>query len=196
MSEGKLPDESEIDSEFSINELSETIVTREEFEEAIVEKERFHAMAQRAQADLINYRRRSVEEQTELRHTASSNLLMKVLSISDDLKRAFSVVPGDIESKDWIDGLRLVQRNMDSLLESESVIKIEAEGQAFQPKEHEAVFHEEVVGMKEGMIVKVIRDGYKRYDRVLRPAQVSVSKALESKEQLESNQEFDYQEAE
>ena len=66
MSEGKLPDESGIDSEFSINELSETIVTREEFEEAIVEKERFHAMAQRAQADLINYRRRSVEEQTEL----------------------------------------------------------------------------------------------------------------------------------
>ena len=46
------------------------------------------------------------------------------------------------------------------------------------------------------MIVKVIRDGYKRYDRVLRPAQVSVSKALESKEQLEDNQDFDYQEAE
>ena len=85
---------------------------------------------------------------------------------------------------------------MDSLLESEGIIKIEAEGQAFQPKEHEAVFHEEVVGMEEGMIVKVIRDGYKRYDRVLRPAQVSVSKALESKEQLETNQESDYQEAE
>ena len=79
MSEGKLPDESEIDLESSINELPETIVTREEFEEAIVEKERFHVMAQRAQADLINYRRRSVEEQTELRHTVASSLLMKVL---------------------------------------------------------------------------------------------------------------------
>lgn len=196
MPEEKLPDGSEIDSESSISELPDIIVTREEFEEAIVEKERFHAMAQRAQADLINYRRRSVEEQTELRHTVISGLLMKMLSISDDLKRAFSVVPSDIESKDWIDGLRLVQRNMDSLLESEGIVKIEAEGQVFQPQEHEAIFHEEVVGMEEGMIVKVIRDGYKRYDKVLRPAQVSVSKEVESKEQLENNQGSDYQEAE
>ena len=171
-------------------------MTREEFDEAIVEKERFHAMAQRAQADLINYRRRSLEEQTELRNTVISGLLMKMLSISDDLKRAFSVVPSDIESKDWIDGLRLVQRNMDSLLESEGIVKIEAEGQVFQPQEHEAVFHEEVVGMEEGMIVKVIRDGYKRHDKVLRPAQVSVAKTVESKEQLGNNQESDYQEAE
>lgn len=196
MPEEKLPDGSEIDSESSISELPDIIVTREEFEEAIVEKERFHAMAQRAQADLINYRRRSVEEQTELRHTVISGLLMKMLSISDDLKRAFSVVPSDIESKDWIAGLRLVQRNMDSLLESEGIVKIEAEGQVFQPQEHEAIFHEEVVGMEEGMIVKVIRDGYKRYDKVLRPAQVSVSKEVESKEQLENNQGSDYQEAE
>ena len=161
MSEEKFPDGPEIDSESSINELPDIVVTREEFDEAIVEKERFHAMAQRAQADLINYRRRSLEEQTELRNTVISGLLMKMLSISDDLKRAFSVVPSDIESKDWIDGLRLVQRNMDSLLESEGIVKIEAEGQVFQPQEHEAVFHEEVVGMEEGMIVKVIRDGYK-----------------------------------
>ncbi len=196
MSEEKLPDEPEIVSESSINELPDIVVTREEFDEAIVEKERFHAMAQRAQADLINYRRRSLEEQTELRNTVISGLLMKMLSISDDLKRAFSVVPSDIESKDWIDGLRLVQRNMDSLLESEGIVKIEAEGQVFQPQEHEAVFHEEVVGMEEGMIVKVIRDGYKRHDKVLRPAQVSVSKTVESKEQLGNNQESDYQEAE
>lgn len=196
MSEEKFPDGPEIDSESSINELPDIVVTREEFDEAIVEKERFHAMAQRAQADLINYRRRSLEEQTELRNTVISGLLMKMLSISDDLKRAFSVVPSDIESKDWIDGLRLVQRNMDSLLESEGIVKIEAEGQVFQPQEHEAVFHEEVVGMEEGMIVKVIRDGYKRHDKVLRPAQVSVSKTVESKEQLGNNQESDYQEAE
>ena len=170
-------------------------MTRQEFEEGIGEKERFHAMAQRAQADLINYRRRSAEEQAELRYTATSSLLLKVLPIADDLKRAFSVVPDDIKSKDWIDGLRLVQRNMESLLESECIVKIEAEGQIFQPTEHEAVFHEEVVGIEEGVIVQVIRDGYKRYDRVLRPAQVSVSKALESKEQPEDNQESDDQEA-
>ena len=189
MSEEKQPDGlGPPDEEQPASEVDETALTREQQEEVLREKEQFRAMAQRAQADLVNYRRRAAEEQVELRRGANSQLLLRVLTIVDDLNRALSIVPDDAVAQGWLEGLLLVQRNLDSLLESEGVTKIEAEGQPFEPSEHEAVFYDETLDGKEGIVVEVIRDGYKLHDRVLRAAQVGVSKAPKSNEQQENSQ--------
>lgn len=66
-------------------------------------------------------------------------------------------------------------------------------GQPFDVHEHEAVFFEPDPDNAEGSVVRVIRDGYKLHQRVLRAAQVSVSKAVE--EELEAPQDNDNQEA-
>ena len=95
-------------------------------------------MAQRAQADLVNYKQRSSNEQRELRRVANSSQLLKTLSIVDDLNRALDLVPESAVAPGWLEGLRLVQRNLDHILESEGVTKIEAEGRLFEPREHEA----------------------------------------------------------
>ena len=169
-------------------EADKVSVMREQLEEALREKAQFRAMAQRAQADLENYKRRAIEEREELRRTTNSQLLLKILSIVDNLNRALALVPEDVVAPGWLEGLRLVRRNLDSILESELVTKIEAEGQPFEPWEHEAVFHEETADGKEGMVVRVIRDGYKLGDRVLRAAQVTVSKAPEPENQQDTTQ--------
>ena len=153
------------------------------------EKDQFRAMAQRAQADLANFKRRAAEEHEETRRNATSRLLLKVLSVVDDLDRGLALVPEDAMAPGWLEGLRLVQRNLSSILDSEGVTRIEAEGKPFEPWQHEAVFYEKTPNGPEGIVVNVVRNGYKVRDRVLRAAQVTVSKAPEEPGQSATTQE-------
>lgn len=156
-------------------------------DEALREKEQFRAMAQRAQADLINYRRRAEEEQGEARRHATTQMILKVLGVADGLERALALVPDDAVTPGWLEGLRLVQRKIESVLESEGVTRIEALGRPFAPSEHEAVLYEVAPdGAEEGMVARVIREGYKLKGKAIRPAQVVVSKAEEREVQSQS----------
>ncbi len=159
-----------------------------ELEEALREKEQFRKMAQRARADLVNYRRRAEDDRVELRRSANSELLLKILSLSDDLNRAVEHAPEGGETDAWLEGLRLVQRNLQNVLQSVGVTKIEAEGRPFEPWEHEAVFHEVTTDGKEGMVVRVIQDGFKLHDRVLRAAQVTVSRLAEEEDSQDTTE--------
>ena len=161
----------------------------EQLAEALREKDQFRTMALRSQADLANYKRRAAEEVVEARRSASTGLLLKMLSVVDDIERALAHVPEDAVAPGWLDGLRLVQRNLSNLLDSEGVTPIEAQGRPFEPWEHEAVLYEETPDSAEGTVVRVIREGYRLRDRVLRPAQVAVAKAPEREPDTDSNQE-------
>ena len=148
-----------------------------ELEEALREKDQFRSLAQRVSADLENYKRRAAEEREELRRFGQSQLILKLLSVSDDFQRAIDMVPEGAVAPGWREGLELVQRGIDHLLESEGVTAIEAEGEPFEPSEHEAVLFEETTELEAGRVLSVIRTGYKQNGRVLRAAQVTVSKA-------------------
>lgn len=149
------------------------------------ERDQYKAMAQRAQADLVNYRRRVDEERQELRRNANADLIMKFLGFVDDFERAIGMLPDDA-SEGWQEGLLLVKRKLDGILESEGISKIDAEGKPFDPWQHEAVFHQETTDVEEGVIVSVFKDGYRLHDKVLRASQVIVAKAPEA-EQADSD---------
>ena len=173
-----------------VPEAEEADLLGEQLSEALREKDQFRALAQRTQADLINYKQRAMEERESLRQNANAQLLLKMLSIVDDFNRALDHVPGDAVAPGWLEGLLLVQRNVEHVLDSEGVRKIEAEGQVFEPREHEAVFYEETPDCEEDIVTKVVRDGYMLHQRVLRAAQVVVSKSPEQRDESENtNQE-------
>ena len=153
-----------------------------QLEEAARERDQFRGMAQRTQADLVNYRRRVEEERAELQRSASAGLIMKLLLVMDDFQRALSHLPDEDVDAQWLEGVQLIMHKLDVILESEGVSRIEALGKEFDPFEHEALFYEESQDHEGGTVVTVIRDGYKLYDRVLRPAQVGVSKPKSQEE--------------
>ncbi len=155
--------------------LSEIEPLPDPMEDMERERDQFRALAQRAQADLVNYRRRVAEERQELQRNANSSLILKFLSVVDDFERAIALLPEDAAG--WQEGLMLVKRNLDNLLESEGVSKIEAAGKPFDPWEHEAVHYLETPDADDGTIIEVFRDGYRLHDRVLRASQVIVAKA-------------------
>ncbi|MYD51281.1 MAG: nucleotide exchange factor GrpE [Dehalococcoidia bacterium] len=156
-------------------------------EEAEREREQFKSMAARAQADLVNYRRRVEEEKEEIQRSAKSVLLMKMLSTVDDLDRAIAMIPTD-ESAGWAEGIQLVRRNVVNMLDTEGVTKVESMGEPYDPAFAEALLFRETEDGDEGTVVEVFREGYMYKDRVLRAAQVVVAKRPEQPETDDSNE--------
>jgi molecular chaperone GrpE len=133
---------------------------------------------QRAQATFENYRKRMQKEREEWRATSNARLLGKLLPILDDFDRAFSMMPESLKDDAWFSGIKLIQRKIQSILETESVEPMDAEpGDTFDPKFHQAVLHQETEDFEDGQIMTVVEKGYVLGKRVLRPAMVVVAKA-------------------
>ena len=140
------------------------------------ERDQFRAMAQRAQADFVNYRRRVDEERLNLVRSASSQVVVRLLPVVDDLHRAVLAVPDDAP-EGWSDGVKMILQNMRALIQAEGVNGFEpSPGDTFDPAQHEAVYYEPTVEQPAGAVVSTVRTGYRTGERVLRPAQVVVAR--------------------
>jgi len=133
------------------------------------------ATLQRTAAEFQNYRRRTTEEREREMGLASEYLLSKVIGIADDFDRAIEAVPDELAGNPWTEGVAAIDRKLRVLLESEGVRPIEALGQPFDPREHEAVTSVPGTGRPDGEVVAEIRRGYRLRDRVLRPVLVAVA---------------------
>ena len=133
-------------------------------------------LAQRTQAVFINYRRRMDEERAQQARDAGVAFLQRLFPILDDFERAkANASPAELESS-WGQGVQLVERNLRGLLSAEGLERIEvAPGAEFDPRQHEGVGSIATPEIPEGHIVAVTRPGYRKGDRVLRPAQVVVA---------------------
>ncbi len=143
---------------------------------------------QRAQADFINYKRRSEQEKEEISKFANASLMLNLLPILDDLERAFTSTPPHLARLTWVDGIRLIERKLQASLEGQGLSLIKALGEPFDPKFHEAAMHGKG---KEGIVIEELQKGYKLHDRVIRPAMVVVGngKGEEKKEVEQGNSE-------
>jgi molecular chaperone GrpE len=130
----------------------------------------------RARAELANYKKRVERERAETYQNAAGTILARLLPALDDFERATKDAPDDPSLRQWVEGVTLIQRKLQTILESEGVQRIEAEGQQFDPNVHEALTHDESENHGEGEVIEVVRQGYRLGDRVLRPALVRVAK--------------------
>jgi len=147
-----------------------------QLEKTRAEAQRYLANWQRAEADFSNYKRRLEQERDEARRMSNAALIINVLPVLDDLERALASLDISLAGLTWFDGIRLIYRKLLLVLENAGVRQIEAEGQPFDPRFHEAVMHGPG---PEGKVVAEVQRGYKLHDRVLRPAMVVVGKGEE-----------------
>ena len=142
------------------------------------ESAKWKELAMRATADLENYRKRMTREKAESLRYGNQALLETLLPVLDNFEMGLQAAAQDQESMIYR-GMEMVKKQLDDFLSGQGVEEIPAEGQAFDPNVHEAVSQEECAESEEGMVLRVIRRGYKMHDRLLRPANVIVSKAPE-----------------
>lgn len=129
---------------------------------------------QRTAADFSNYKRRTDDERKAVGMMANAILIGRVLGVLDDFDRALDSVPAEVH-EGWVDGIRLVERKLQALLEAEGVTPIEAIGQLFDPNLHEAVVHEETTEHPDNTVIGEVQRGYLLHERVLRPSLVRVA---------------------
>jgi molecular chaperone GrpE len=130
---------------------------------------------QRLQAEFDNYRKRMMQQQTQMAERASARLIEQLLPVLDNFDRALA-------HHDDNDGLELVYRDLLSVLQAEGLEAIVAHDRPFDPRLHEAVESHEDDAVAEPTVTKVYRTGYRFKGTVLRPAMVVVARPPESTE--------------
>ena len=131
---------------------------------------------QRSQAEFVNYKNRIHRDQETQRGMMRGDILRRVLPVMDDLERALKARPTEGEGASWAQGVELIYRKLQSILEAEGVQRIPAEGLPFDPTQHEALMQDDSPDHKSGEVIEVLQQGYKIGERVLRPALVRVAR--------------------
>ncbi|MBM5786904.1 MAG: nucleotide exchange factor GrpE [Pelagibacterales bacterium] len=134
----------------------------------------------RSLAESQNLRKIHDKEKEDLIKYSSSNFAREVLNIADNLERAFDLLKNNPEFnsdkfKDVKIGIELIEKELINSFERNGIKSIESVGKKFDPNYHQAL-NEVESDKEEGAIVNEIQKGYMLYDRLLRPAMVSISK--------------------
>ena len=151
----------------------------ESLQQALAEEreraEKYLANWQRSQADLANYRQRTEQEKCQSIEFANSTLVSNLLPVIDDLERAVALVPAELAESSWTEGIRLIYNKLKAILEAQGLTEIEAKGEPFDPRLHEAMMQRKG---EEGMVVEETQKGYKFREKVIRPSLVVVGKGV------------------
>lgn len=140
------------------------------------EKEKSSSYEKKIQYLLADYENLKKRSEIDIQNRVNSKIdqiILKFLDIYDDFVRAREAI-----SKQNINtqGLDAILKNMDSFLYELGVIPIDAIGEVFDPKLHEAISIRKDPSLDENVITAELRKGYILKDRVIRPSLVEISK--------------------
>jgi molecular chaperone GrpE len=137
----------------------------------------------RAEAELQNFRRRSQRDLGESLRFAEERVLLEMVSVLDDLERALETAREASAPDSWMQGVQLVTSRMIDYLARQRVVAMNPLGQPFDPEFHEALLEvDPPEDMPPGAVVQVVRKGYERDRRALRPARVVVARRAPASE--------------
>ena len=174
-----------LEEEQAEDAIDELAVLQEELEQAKAKEAEYLDGWQRARAELANARKRFQRDQVQAYTNAQADVLKHVLPIVDDFERALETLPGNLSGLTWIEGVLLIRRKLDMLLEQSGVAPIDAVGEEFDPFLHQAVTHEPSDTVPPGHVIAELQRGYKISERVLRPSMVRVSSGPQPDSEVE-----------
>lgn len=161
-----------VQSETPVEE--EKLVPESEYLKVKAESENYFKRLQLVTAEYENYRKRTALTKSTSFFEGKADILVKILPVLDNLERAITMTK-DPKTKE---GIEMVMRSFEKVLEAEGIEEIAPAGEAFDPTYAEAIMAVAAAEGEEGGIVKqVCRKGYKKGDKVLRFAQVIVTQS-------------------
>jgi molecular chaperone GrpE len=147
----------------------------EDLKKALLEEKKkaaeYLADAQRERADYQNLKKRTDQEKQKSLSSFNTEFIRALLPVVDDMERAFNMIDPKVNDSKWIEGFKIIQRNLQDILKSHGCTEIECVGKPFDPNLHEAVAYE---NGEEGIVISEHRKGYMIKDELLRASQVAV----------------------
>ncbi|MBN2334668.1 nucleotide exchange factor GrpE [Candidatus Bathyarchaeota archaeon] len=156
------------DLETRVEELENQLKKREE------EAGKYMSQLKYAKADLDNFQKQSQKRVQDVMDRANGSLLQQLLPVLDELE---ILATKDAEKEKLVQGLGMVLKKTQKVMESEGVHPIEADGLQFDPFKHEAVLEVETDEEPDGYVLEEIMRGYMYKDRVLRASVVKVARS-------------------
>jgi len=160
--------EAEVEEQASVN--TEALI--KQLEEAVGKASEYKDSWMRSQAEFQNYKKRIDRDNELMKVHMKGEIVKKILPVLDDLERAMQNRPAD---ESWANGIELIVRKFQTMLENEGIKKIEAQGKEFDPNFHEAISNEPNDEVESGHVIAVVQNGYMLGERVIRPALVRVA---------------------
>ncbi|MDH3619036.1 MAG: nucleotide exchange factor GrpE [Nitrosopumilus sp.] len=160
----------------TINEINESNSLEELKNLLEVEKRKSRDLDSKLKHAIADFQNLNKKTQSEIEHGINLKLslfMIEFLKIYDDFVRAKEVYSNNDEN---IEGLDSILKNMNSLLEKNEVIPIDALGEIFDPNFHEAISIINDPKLDDNTITKEIRKGYISHNKVIRPTLVEISK--------------------
>ena len=157
-----------------LDDREQALEAREEIiEEYETQIEDLKSHVKRTQADFQNYKKRAKKRQEQMKARATEDLVERLVTVRDNLKRALAEESGDVDS--LRDGLEMTLREFDRILADENVEEIDPEaGTEVDPQRHEVMVQVDS-DQPEGTIAEVFTPGYEMGEKVIQNAQVTVS---------------------
>jgi len=152
-------------------------VTEETTEENLQnEFDELKSLLVRTQADFVNYRRRNEEDKANFVRHATSDIIEQLIPVMDNFALMAKHVPAELATNSWAQGVQAVERQLEQILLTNGLERIETEGKPFDPNLHEAVGEVQEKGVEPGAIVTEEAPGYMLGGKLVRPAKVLVNK--------------------
>lgn len=177
----------EKDQDYIINLENQLSQTEEECQKAKEEADNNLAKLRYLMADFDNYRKRTERQIESKISQGKAELILKFVSIHDDLSRAVETAKQGKSEQVVIEGLEGILRNVETLFDAEGVKEIETTGTPFDPNIHDAISFKYDDTVPENTVIAEIRKGYMISDKVLRPSLVEISKKIVKNSVNESN---------
>jgi molecular chaperone GrpE len=132
-------------------------------------------------AENQNIRKNHEREKEDILKYGSFNFASQILSLTDNLDRAFSIFKSNEKFKDKefleiTNGIELIEKDLLITLEKNSITYVDCLNKKFDPNFHQAL--SEIESEKDpGTVIEEIQKGYVLHDRLLRPSLVNVAKS-------------------
>ncbi len=170
-------------AEAAVDELT---ALRLQVEEKTKEAKTNYEIFLRERAENENFKRRMQREKSEALRFANEPIVRDLLPILDNLERALAHAQSGGGGQALTDGVALVARSFLEALEKHGVSRVSAKGQPFDPTKHEAMAQAENAEVAPNTVVDEYAPAYVLYDRLLRPALVTVSRAPTAEKKSEA----------
>ena len=131
-------------------------------------------------AENQNIRRNHDKEKEDILNYGSFSFAQQIISLTDNLHRAFQIFKDDEkfktdEFKGVLNGIEMIEKDLNSTLEKNNIKYIDCVGKKFDPNLHQAVGEQES-DKDTGIVMEEVQKGYQLHARLLRPSMVMVSK--------------------
>jgi molecular chaperone GrpE len=145
-----------------------------ELEKLRAERDMLADRMARMQAEFDNARKRAAKEQQDYRDYALSDTIKTLIPVLDSFDRALQSSP---EKSEFHVGVELIQKQLEAALTKLGVQVIEARGEQFDPRFHEAIEMVDTDDARDNEVLEELQRGYKLKERLLRPAMVRVARS-------------------